>query len=89
MDGTVSSPKLNPAVSGVRSEESCTQQSRVVAVEVVVEPVVAPVPPAVVPVEVADVQVAVRVAVRMGCRPYHCPSKVFLGAVSYPRATLA
>jgi len=83
-----SSQKLNPAVSRVRSEESCTQRSGVVFVPVVVEPVVAPVPPAVVPVEVADIQVAIAVAVRMECRPYHCPSNT-LGAVSYSRATLA
>lgn len=82
------SQKLNPAVSGVRSKESCTHRGGVVAVEVIVEPVVAPVPPVVVPVEVADVQVAIAVVVRMGCRPYHHPSNT-LGAVSYPRAKLA
>ena len=84
----VSLQKLNPAVSGVRSEESCTQRRGVVAVPVVVEPVVAPVPPVVVPVEVADVQVAIAVAVRMRCRPCHHPLST-LGVVSYPRAKLA
>ncbi len=84
----VSSQKLNPVYSGVRSEESCTQRSGVVVVPVVVEPIVAPVPPVAVPIEVADVQVAIAVAVRMECRPNHCPSNA-LGAVSYSRATLA
>lgn len=72
----------------MRSEESCTQRSGVVAVPVVVEPVVAPVPPAVVPIEVADVQVAIAVAVRMGCRPCHHLLNA-LEVVSYPRAKLA
>ena len=42
---------------------TCTQQSRVVAVEVAVEPAVAPAPPAAVPAEAADAQAADRVAV--------------------------
>ena len=53
-----------------RSETSCQQSRRVVAVEVVVKPVVVPVPPAIVPVQIANVEIAVRVAVA-----YEMPSK--------------
>jgi hypothetical protein len=79
----VSLQKLNPAVSGVRSEESCTHRGGVVAVEVVVEPVVAPVPPVVVPIEVTNVQVLVTVAVAYGMPSVPLPLEYSQGCILF------